>query len=535
MARLRLHGVMLWLSVAPLTAYFRTVPVDTRATTALPCIIAQPQDAKRVLRSLRSAGWHPPRHARARLEESGRVAYQLSDAGAVELAALLNVGGPAGLQDGFTAVRAEDPKSSLATMVAEGRLAWAPQLNLHVPLTRDPHYAGETRSQFIRYLRSKPPIGSAAHRRPPAFSHAELFAGIGGFRLALEAASGGADMAMGVMACEKDAFARAIYQANWPGAPQCESIEEVDLLPRCDVLTAGFPCQPFRSARSARLDRKIGAAGGRRGFRDPRGRLVWHVLRLINARPMVDRPKAVLLENVRGILASESGSSSGGGGGSSGGGGNEGDAPRGSCLEAVLAELSASGYAVSFCVLDSQELLPQQRLRVYVVALRTDVIDDVRATPFAWPRLRDDSTPPPARLRDVLEQRPSARLEAYRIPPSLWAAVRSSSFFLNHPEQRVPSIDGPANTVRASYRSGAKLYSQFTAAGLRASKRDYESEPPLRFFTPRELARMQGFPEDFEFGAVPEAERYKTIGNAVSPPVVARICSSVLDAIAHAL
>lgn len=519
------------LGIAPRAhSLLRMVTVDTRATTALPCVVAQPHDSKVVLRALRRAGWHPPRHARLPLEARGQMAYQLSDVGALEFAALLEAGAVSSA-DASDAAVAGAAKSCLARMVASGQLTWAPQLALHAPLVHDPYRAVAPSGEFIRYLRRTPPTSEPQQqkRRRPAFSHAELFAGIGGFRVALESASGGADVATGVMACEKDPHARAIYQANWPGAPICESVEELETLPRCDVLTAGFPCQPFTE--------QVGSGGRPRGFRDPRGRLVWHVLRLVNGREMSERPKAVILENVRGILDSD-GSRGGDGGGHGDGQSEEGDAPRGSCIEAVLAELSASGYAVSFHSFDSRELLPQQRTRVYVVALRADIVDDARAAPFAWQTLRDDSSPPPMTLRDVLEQTPSARLEAYRISPSLWQAVRASSYFERHPEQRVPSIDGPANTVRASYRSGAKLYSQFTAAGLRANSQHAAAaaaEPPLRFFTPREVARMQGFPEGFEFGSVPEAERYKTIGNAVSPPVVKRICSSVLDAIAHAL
>ena len=274
-------------------------------------------------------------------------------------------------------------------------------------------------------------------------------------------------------------------------------MQRLDRLPACDLLMAGFPCQSYTEQAGKR----------RRGFRDPRGQLFWHVVRLLAASELADRPEALLLENVRGLREARGlwpDEASGGG-----------EPPAGSALEACLAALSRCGYAVASRVYDSAGALPQARERVYIVAIRADL---AAARRFRWPALERRG---PRSIRDVLEDPPDA--ERHRVPRALYRSVVDSAYHAARPRARFPDVDGPANTVRATYRRSPKLFSQFgPLAG---------GDPPWRFLTPREVARLQGFPDDFALDAADEADQYAAIGNAVSPPVVEALCGALLDAL----
>ena len=114
-------------------------------------------------------------------------------------------------------------------------------------------------------------------RTPRVVTFAELFAGIGGFRAGLEAAAGAPPVP--AVACEILESARRIYAANF-GAESLTAapVQRLDRLPACDLLMAGFPCQSYTEQAGKR----------RRGFRDPRGQLFWHVVRLLAASELAD-------------------------------------------------------------------------------------------------------------------------------------------------------------------------------------------------------------------------------------------------------
>ncbi|EOD27256.1 hypothetical protein EMIHUDRAFT_56843, partial [Emiliania huxleyi CCMP1516] len=160
----------------------------------------------------------------------------------------------------------------------------------------------------------------------------ELFAGIGGFRVALAALGGRC-----VFASEVDPFARGSYAANHCGERPAGDITQIDAssVPAHDVLAAGFPCQPFSFS------------GKRGGLGDPRGALFLEIVRLARAH----QPKALLLENVRGLESHDGGRT----------------------LAIILRELEGCGYCARHAVIDAVGLLPQQRARVFIVALRADV------------------------------------------------------------------------------------------------------------------------------------------------------------------
>merc|ERR1712194_996027 len=176
----------------------------------------------------------------------------------------------------------------------------------------------------------------ARAREQSPFTFAELFAGIGGFRLALERVGGQC-----IFSSEIHPTARAVYIDNWPGEAVWSSFAgDIRLIPSeeipdHDILVGGFPCQPFSTL------------GKQEGLQDTRGRLFLHICRILRAK----RPRAALLENVPGLLKCDDGAA----------------------LEEVLKGLQDSGYRVAYKILNSATVLPQRRRRVYIVAIRADL------------------------------------------------------------------------------------------------------------------------------------------------------------------
>ena len=386
-----------------------------------------------------------------------------------------------------------------------------------------------------------PPSGSCVDTiaASPRFRFAELFSGVGGFRLGLEAAGGAC-----VFSCEYCRFACATYRSNF-GVMPVGDIRKIAAaqVPRHDVLAAGFPCQSFSNA---------GRLGG---FDDARGELFYELVRIVRGC----QPPALLLENVRGLLT------------------------RPDALAEVLRALAEAGYAhAEVAEYDAALLVPQRRRRVFIVCFR-----DVAAwRAFVWPAL-------PALRRvasDVLEfaaETRAPRSTELELSREKWHKVASSAYYSRFPGARLLPHRALAQTLQTTYRSGFLLYSQFVPqaaaahpdsstaygdaqprgprlgphaiamdstedaaaesegaggapdGGGRGGRRDggaHEDDckgpPPPRFFSPRECARLMGFPERF---ALPKADglAYRQLGNAVVPPLVGALAVAVVHALEH--
>ena len=155
----------------------------------------------------------------------------------------------------------------------------------------------------------------------------DLFAGIGGFRVGLEAHGHEC-----VGSCEIDKYARKIYGKNFGHEPRFKDVREIDTkdLPEFDILCAGFPCQSFS------------IVGNRKGFEDKRGNLFFEITRLAKEK----RPSILLLENVKGLLSHE----------------------KGETFRIMLQTLDECGYDVSWQLLNSRYFVPQSRERLYIIA-----------------------------------------------------------------------------------------------------------------------------------------------------------------------
>lgn len=304
----------------------------------------------------------------------------------------------------------------------------------------------------------------------------DLFAGIGGIRLGVENAASRLGVSTEcVFTSEWDKWANKTYAANWPGETihgDITAIAEADI-PDHDLLLAGFPCQPFSQA------------GHKQGFSDTRGTLFFDIERILQAK----QPRAFLLENVKNLAGHDGGRT----------------------LRVIMERLLAVGYPnAAYRVLRARDFgLPQNRERVYIVGFLGGRV------PFSFPL----PTQTPTRLGNILEATVS---EKYTISDRLWEGhqrrkqenkLKGKGFGYG-----LFSADSSyTNTISARYyKDGSEI--------LIAQ----EGKNP-RKLTPREAARLQGFPDHYIFPeTVSDAQRYKQLGNSVPVNVIEAIATQII-------
>ena len=269
-----------------------------------------------------------------------------------------------------------------------------------------------------------------------------------------------------VYANDIDKNACNIFRENFCIEPDNRDIREVNSgeLPEFDILTGGFPCQSF----------SIVAQNPKRlGVKDERGRLFFEMCRILRER----QPKCFIAENVKGILT----------------------ANEGSAFPLIIKEFEESGYKVSFQVLNAADYgVPQKRERVIIVGFKNDL-----GTDFHFPEVvikdEDDYVP----LRNVIEKKVD---EKYFFSDRAVAGMMRNRESMN--KGRDQDVGKPCNTVGAHL---AKVSLNSTDPVLMENGR-------YRRFTPREVARIQSFPDRFKLIGS-EAVQYRALGNAI-PPVM---------------
>lgn len=311
-----------------------------------------------------------------------------------------------------------------------------------------------------------PPQGQAQYRM------IDLFAGIGGTRLGFWQ-TGKVEV---VFSSEINKFSVKTYEANYGDVPVGD-ITKVDTaeIPDHDILVGGFPCQAFSQA------------GLKKGFSDTRGTLFFDIARILQAK----RPKAFLLENVRNLVGHD----------------------HGKTFEVITSTLDELGYELYYQVLSSKDYgVPQNRQRIYIVGFDREQVPF--ASCFAFP---EPTSPADLKLGQILEQDVDPK---YTISDKLWdghqrrrrdnsAAGKGFGYSLFNAESPY------ANTISARYyKDGSEI--------LIAQ----EGKNP-RKLTPREAARLQGFPEDFII-PVSDTQAYRQFGNSVSVPVIHAIALQML-------
>ena len=315
----------------------------------------------------------------------------------------------------------------------------------------------------------------------------DLFAGIGGIRLGFDQAFGSEIET--VFISEWDKKAVETYKANFNDnidiAGDITTVYESEI-PRHDILLAGFPCQAFS------------LAGRRKGFEDARGTLFFDVARIIQAH----KPRVVFCENVKNLLRHD----------------------RGRTFAVIQNILHDLGYKVFFEVLNSKNFgVPQNRERIYIVAFR----NDVAPVNFKFPQKTDDTKV----IRDIVEEK--------EVSSKYYLSTTYLESLKKHKERHISKGNGFGYEIRSSDSvAGAivcggmgrernliidKRLSDFTP--LTHIKGEVNREF-IRKMTPREWARLQGFPNDFKF-VVADTHLYKQFGNSVTVPVIRAIAEEI--------
>ncbi|CAE7242847.1 dsaVM [Symbiodinium natans] len=334
-----------------------------------------------------------------------------------------------------------------------------------------------------------PDVGDIVRSRPAGnFTFAELFAGIGGFRLGLERLGGSC-----VFASEIEPHTRDLYTRNFGHVPVVAGdIQEVHAsdIPAHDILVAGFPCQPFS------------ALGSQPAFDDERGLLFREIVRVLGAA----KPRFFLLENVPGLLRC------------------------GRALATIMEELSSAGYEVRVETVNARQLTAQARKRVFFIGFRSHASQASPPRSFELPRIPDLCL----RAEDVLETeeevKRSGLLEDYTLTDEQFLRLQESEKWARR--------GGMASTLAWNDKVCATLVGHYGKTLRKGNSqlvpRPAPSKP--RRFTPRECARLMGVPNSFKLTGRREDQTpgmwyralYKMFGNSVSPPVVAALCGSIL-------
>ena len=305
----------------------------------------------------------------------------------------------------------------------------------------------------------------------------DLFAGIGGMRLAFE--STGAEC---IYSNEWNKFCQQTYSANFGDVPEGD-ITKVDAntIPDHDILVAGFPCQPFSIAG---VSKKL-SLGRATGFEDKtQGTLFFDVCRILKAK----KPKAFMLENVKNLCSHDSGRT----------------------FKVICESLDELGYKIFYKVLDGQYYVPQHRERIIICGFDKERYGENIAFEF-------DLTPivPRPVIADILEYNVSDR---YTLTDNLWSYLQN--YAAKHRAAGngfgygIAPLDGISRTLSARYyKDGSEI--------LIAQ----EGKNPRRL-TPRECARLQGFSDNFII-PVSDTQAYRQFGNSVVVPLIANVAQLI--------
>lgn len=310
------------------------------------------------------------------------------------------------------------------------------------------------------------------------FTFIDLFAGIGGMRLAFEEAGGEC-----VYSNEWNKFSQQTYMANFGDMPDGDitQVNADDILDH-DILVAGFPCQPFSIAGVS----KKNSLGRATGFADKtQGTLFFDVCRILEAK----RPKAFMLENVKNLCSHD----------------------KGKTFKVITESLNELGYEVFYKVIDGQLFVPQHRERIIIVGFDRERYGSYFDFEF-------DIIPkePKPVMADILEKNVD---DKYTLSDKLWTYLQN--YAAKHRAAGngfgygIAPLDGVSRTLSARYyKDGSEVLIE------------QDGKNP-RKLTPRECARLQGFPDSFVI-PVSDTQAYRQFGNSVVVPLMAAIAKLVV-------
>lgn len=339
------------------------------------------------------------------------------------------------------------------------------------------------------------------------FKFIDLFAGIGGIRMAFEAEGGKC-----VFASEYHKYSQLTYDAFFGEKPDFSNIKitnppgditqlDPSLIPDHDILTGGFPCQPFSLAGVSKKQ----SMGRPHGFKDPtQGTLFFNIKSILQTK----QPKAFLLENVKNLIRHD----------------------QGKTFSIILETLENLDYDVYYRIIDAAGWLPQHRERIYIVGFRkTGLSQSWRIDNF--PEFMNLKYPPvrPVNLDDVLE---GEVLDKYTLGPGTWSALirhkarhQSKGQGFGYGIIEAPYDDKITRTLSARYfKDGAEILI------------DQIGKRPRRL-TPLECSKLMGFPERYQAyfdhksdlkQPVSDNQAYRQFGNSVAVPVVREVAKIMI-------
>ncbi len=310
------------------------------------------------------------------------------------------------------------------------------------------------------------------------FTFIDLFAGIGGMRIAFETAGGHC-----VYSNEWNKYCQRTYFSNFGEVPDGDITKvNADSIPDHDILVAGFPCQPFSIAGVS----KKNSLGRATGFEDKtQGTLFFDVCRILKAK----RPKAFMLENVKNLCSHD----------------------KGHTFQVIRESLIELGYDIFYQVIDGQHYVPQHRERIIIVGFDkarfgSDITFDFNITPVS---------PKPV-VADILQDNVS---DKYTLSDKLWQYLQD--YAAKHKAAGngfgygIAPLNGVARTLSARYyKDGSEVLIEQKGRNPRK-------------LTPRECARLQGFPDTFRI-PVSDTQAYKQFGNSVVVPLMTNVAQLIV-------
>lgn len=316
----------------------------------------------------------------------------------------------------------------------------------------------------------------------PQFTFIDLFAGIGGFRLAMQNCGGEC-----VFSSEWNEYSKKTYYANYGEVPFGDITKESTkkLIPKYfDVLCAGFPCQPFSIAGVS----KKKSLGRETGFKDKtQGTLFFDVADIISRH----RPKAFFLENVKNLCSHD----------------------KGNTFRIIRETLEELDYSVHFQIMDGQAFVPQHRERIFIVGFDKHIYSGTEQ--FEFPDLKNQ---PKHTIKEILDEHVD---EKYTLSDKLWDYLQNYALRQqakgNGFGYGLVNMDGVARTLSARYyKDGSEILIP------------QENGVNPRRLTPKECSRLMGYPENFIINAVSDVQAYRQCGNSVVVPLITAVAEQLV-------
>lgn len=317
--------------------------------------------------------------------------------------------------------------------------------------------------------------------KDPKFTFIDLFAGMGGFRIAMQAQGGKC-----VFSSEWNKYAQKTYLANFGEMPFGDITKEMTkrYIPKYfDVLCAGFPCQPFSIAGVS----KKKSLGRETGFKDKtQGTLFFDVADIISRH----RPKAFFLENVKNLMSHD----------------------KGNTFKVIKGTLEELRYSLHYLVMDGQSYVPQHRERIMIVGFDRDIFYGEEK--FSFP----EQTKAKRTIKEILD--PNIE-DKYTLSDKLWGYLQ------NYAEKHRAKGNGFGYGMVDLNGISRTLSARYYKDGSEILVPQCDGKNP-RKLSPRECARLMGYPDEYRLNQVSDVQAYRQCGNSVIVPLITAVSEQIV-------